>query len=142
MNPMTERVMMSTIGDELDAQLPDFTSAALSRRKAHFKIIYQQTAASEIPEPVFVTPQERLDYHDIANQTKSVISNRIKELLEKIQHSDTRNALEDEWNSFVKQQKKADYLTFFAKVKDELDSKQFLAKTDSLSNKNTLKIKP
>ncbi|KAJ8048815.1 hypothetical protein HOLleu_01285 [Holothuria leucospilota] len=133
MNPMTERVMMSTMGDELDAQLPDFTSAALSRRKAHFKTTYQPNAASEIPEPVFVTPQERLDYHDIANQTKSVISNRIKELLEKIQHSDTRNALEDEWNSFVKQQKKADYLTFFAKVKDELDSEQFLAKTDSLS---------
>ncbi|KAJ8030711.1 hypothetical protein HOLleu_27195 [Holothuria leucospilota] len=133
MNPMTERVMMSTMGDELDAQLPDFTSAALSRRKAHFKITYQPNAASEIPEPVFVTPQERLDYHDIANQTKSVISNRIKELLEKIQHSDTRNALEDEWNSFVKQQKKADYFTFFAKVKDELDSEQFLAKTDSLS---------
>ena len=55
-SPMTQRVMMSTMGEELDAQLPDFTSTALTRRISNFKVTYQQSEASHIPEPVFVTP--------------------------------------------------------------------------------------
>ena len=125
--------MQSLDGRELDAQLPNFTRLAVERRNAIFRATHKPTGEeTSIPDPIFVTPEERTEFYDIENQTKAVISRRIENQLTQIQRREVRESLEEEWST-VRNQRKSELIIFVNRVDDELDG-EFLQQVGDPEN--------
>lgn len=120
-NPMQDSIMASVSGKALDDQLVNFTETAWSRRRYLYSVFFEGADSNNVPDPIFVVPEERENFHDIKNQTKEVIAARIKELIGQIQDVNVRLDLQELWTG-VEKKRKEDYLLFHQQVKEAVDA--------------------
>ncbi|KAJ8049273.1 hypothetical protein HOLleu_01953 [Holothuria leucospilota] len=83
-NPLVDNIMTSVSGKLLDKQLPKFTESGWSRRRIIYEELFKNGSSENMPDPVFVVPEERVAFHDIKNQTKVAIANKIKDLISQL----------------------------------------------------------
>lgn len=121
-NPMVDSLMHSMSGEHLDDQLVFLTQAGWTRRRYISQTLFQDVTDTSTPDPVFVLPEERTSYHDIKNQTKEVIANKIKDLISRIDDEEVKFDFVETWNS-VQRKRKDDYLIFYESIKEEVESR-------------------
>ncbi|KAJ8022553.1 hypothetical protein HOLleu_37484 [Holothuria leucospilota] len=103
-SPVQDCIMESVSGEALDDQLSNFTDTAWTRRY-HYSVYFEGATNANLPDPVFLTPEERLAFHDIKNQTKEVIGNRIREMIGQLQDEDVKLDFLELWASLQRKKK-------------------------------------
>lgn len=128
-NPLVDNIMTSVSGQLLDEQLPKFTESGWSRRRINYEVLFRNASSENMPDPVFVVPEERVAYHDIKNQTKVVIANKIKDLISQLTDEEVKFDYLEMWSS-VEKKKKEEYLSFYEKIREEVETANFQTAVD------------
>ena len=111
-------------GVELDAQLLNMDVQAQSRRTFHARNLFDNDfvmpSLHDIPQPVFVTAEERDDFSNIANKTNGVIRSFVEELLEQLDSDEVQSHYKDRWKR-TKNKKKEELIAFYDLVREEIE---------------------
>ena len=122
LNPQDDAILSSMSGEELDPQLVDLTAQGKQRRRFFMQQLMDPHSPLEKPDPVFVTPAERTSFHDIASQTKEVISRKIVSLLDAMNQGPLCDSYQELWHREVRTQRKDNLVAFYKRLEEEVQA--------------------
>ncbi|XP_077869158.1 uncharacterized protein LOC144360163 [Saccoglossus kowalevskii] len=119
LDPFVNRPHVSVDGNPLDSNLVKFTSLAMQKRNKFIELKFLGKPVSDDRSdnyPVFVTVAESSKYHDINNQTKSVIEQLVLAKLDCISDTSLKEIYSSEWSNEIKRSKKSDYINLYNEI--------------------------
>ncbi|XP_070548038.1 uncharacterized protein [Ptychodera flava] len=122
--PDENKPHVSVTGKMLDRDLVNFSQNALNMRKRHIDVNFLGKLSDEQNYPVFVTPEEREYYTDIANQTKAVIERLIDTKISCILDTSVKDMYKHKWETEVKGQRKSVYVSFYDEIGTIIEQQQ------------------
>lgn len=124
--PLADNIFSSLSGEELDPQLVELTATGHARREYFFQKYFSDDETDlpeEVPDPIFVTPEERSEYFDVSNKTIDVIKKWTSNLFFQIDSDTVRQVLQDDFSELTSRSnvRKSAYIAFYNRVREEVD---------------------
>lgn len=112
--PTKEKDLMTIEGEKLDSELCDFKHKAVSNYnlfKESFKEFGEFIGVKL--EPVFITPEDRVEFNKIENKTKAEIGSKIEFICNSMPDKVIGNFYIEDFHKKMKKWKHADYVNYY-----------------------------